>query len=135
MTIDQRWDAWKLIDNGGSPEKEIIAEKPAVKSASEQRCWKDQKGIELISCKRQPGNLLISRHACETRYLLSLKDEKNTPSDVFGMVRKSGLDICRNCPEGSISFKNSEKRTASFSRNLKPAVRTRPGKVALLKPE
>lgn len=126
------WDAWKLIDDGISPGKKIVDEKPAVKSVSEERSWEGQKGIELISCKRQPGNLLISRHACRKRYLLSLSDEKNTPSDVFGMVRKSGLDICRNCPEGRISFKNSEKRTASFGRN---ALRTRSVKAALLKPE
>lgn len=82
--------------------------------------------IELISCKRQPGNLRITRSACEKRYLLSLREENETPSDVFGMVRKNGLDICRNCPEGRARFKNSEKRTAPLSRHLKPALRMSP---------
>ncbi len=87
-------------------------------------------GIELIRCKRQPGNLLISRHACHQRYLMSLEDGRNIPNDVFGMLRKTGLEICRNCPEGHISFKTSEKRTAPYSRKLKPAVR--PGPVEAL---
>jgi len=127
---------WTIEKELGGPQgKEEAHERTAVKSTRKMGSCADPKGIELIWCKRQPGNLLISKHACGKRYLLSLRDGKHIPNDVFGMVRKSGLDICKNCPEGRIVFKNSEKRTVPFSRNFEPAVRMGPGKVTLLKPE
>lgn len=72
-----------------------------------------QGGIQLIRCRRQPGNLLISRYACGKRYLLAQADGKRIHNDVFGMVRKSSLSICRNCPEGRISAKGSERQHSS----------------------
>ncbi|MBW1730917.1 MAG: hypothetical protein JRH08_11195 [Deltaproteobacteria bacterium] len=61
---------------------------------------RDREGLELITCKRQPGNLRISKYACALRYRKSLNMEQEIPDDEFGMVLKHGLEICRGCPRG-----------------------------------
>ena len=60
----------------------------------------EQVSLELIQCKRQPGRLRISPHACALRYLMAQKGKPEVPNDEFGMARKAGLDICRECPDG-----------------------------------
>jgi len=61
---------------------------------------RDKEGLELISCKRQPGNLRITKYACALRYKKSLRMEEEIPDDEFGLIIKHGLERCRNCPRG-----------------------------------
>jgi hypothetical protein len=68
----------------------------------------DSACLELINCTRQRGRLRISKHACALRYLLAQKRDLRFPEDEFGMARKAGLEICRNCSEGR-SYANVEK--------------------------
>ncbi len=56
--------------------------------------------LELMECKRQPGRLRLSRQACARRYLMAQKVKPEIPNDEFGMARKAGLSICRDCPDG-----------------------------------
>ena len=62
-------------------------------------------GLDLIRCRRQPGNLHITRHACALRYLLSRKTASVPPTNEFEMARKLGLDKCRSCPLGRLYAK------------------------------
>ncbi|MBW2023409.1 MAG: hypothetical protein JRI51_11245 [Deltaproteobacteria bacterium] len=64
------------------------------------RSTKDNEGLELITCKRQPGNLRITKYACALRYEKSLRMEDEIPDDEFGMIIKHGLERCRDCPRG-----------------------------------
>ncbi|GEM_PF-613894 len=61
---------------------------------------RDREGLELITCKRQPGNLRISKYACALRYKKSLRMQEEIPDDEFGMIIKHGLERCRDCPRG-----------------------------------
>ena len=57
--------------------------------------------LELIPCPRQPGNLRISKHACALRYCEAQRVKKyNTYGYGFAFIQKSGLEICRTCPDG-----------------------------------
>jgi len=64
------------------------------------RSTKENEGLELITCKRQPGNLRITKYACALRYQKSLRMEDEIPDDEFGMIIKHGLERCRDCPRG-----------------------------------
>ena len=64
------------------------------------RSTKENEGLELITCKRQPGNLRITKYACALRYEKSLRMEDEIPDDEFGMIIKHGLERCRDCPRG-----------------------------------
>ncbi len=68
----------------------------------------DRACLDLITCTRQRGRLRISKHACALRYLLAQKRDLRLAEDEFGMARKAGLEICRNCSEGR-SYANAEK--------------------------
>lgn len=61
---------------------------------------REKEGLELITCKRQPGNLRITKYACALRYKKSLHMEEEIPDDEFGMIIKHGLERCRDCPRG-----------------------------------
>jgi hypothetical protein len=61
---------------------------------------RDREGLELITCKRQPGNLRITKYACALRYKKSLRMQEEIPDDEFGMIIKHGLERCRDCPRG-----------------------------------
>ena len=61
---------------------------------------REKEGLELITCKRQPGNLRITKYACALRYKKSLRMEEEIPDDEFGMIVKHGLERCRDCPRG-----------------------------------
>ncbi|RLB40206.1 MAG: hypothetical protein DRH12_10385 [Deltaproteobacteria bacterium] len=61
---------------------------------------RDNEGLELITCKRQPGNLRITKYACALRYRKSLRMDDEIPDDEFGMIIKHGLERCRDCPRG-----------------------------------
>jgi len=65
--------------------------------------------LELIECGRQPGRLRISRHSCALRYLMAQKGRPEIPNDEFGMARKAGLEICRNCPDGRLNARWRER--------------------------
>lgn len=80
----------------------------------------EQATLELILCMRQPGRLRISKHACALRYLLAHKGNITYSDDEFGMARKAGLEICRNCPEGRIHSKAQRKRGRSTSSRMIP---------------
>lgn len=60
----------------------------------------EQATMELLECTRQPGRLRISRHACALRHLMAQKGKPEGVNDEFGMARRAGLDICRECPDG-----------------------------------
>jgi hypothetical protein len=57
-------------------------------------------GIELILCPRQPGKLWISKEACALRYLKAQGIRRKRSARSIGMVQRSGLEICRTCPDG-----------------------------------
>jgi hypothetical protein len=65
----------------------------------------EQASLDLIECTQQPGRLRISRQACTLRFLMAQKGKPEFSNDEFGMARKAGLDICRNCAEGRVRAK------------------------------
>lgn len=70
----------------------------------------EQAGLGLIECTHQPGRLRISKHACALRYLMAQKEKPALPDDEFGMARKAGLAICKDCPEGRIRAKGLKSK-------------------------
>ena len=79
-------------------------------AGSPQHAELEQVEFELIVCPRQPGRLRISRNACALRYLMSKRGKSAFPNDEFGMARKAGLDICRNCPDGQLNAQTLKKK-------------------------
>jgi hypothetical protein len=70
----------------------------------------EQVSLELVQCTHQPGRLRISRHACALRYLMAQRGKPSLPDDEFGMARKAGLAICKDCDEGRIRAEGLKKR-------------------------
>jgi len=110
-------------DLGVRSERESPEENREETEFEEMPSGPGQGGIELIRCKRQPGNLLISRYACGRRYLLARENGKRIFNDVFGMVRRSSLEICRTCPEGRIISGVQGRKAASSGKKRMSAER------------
>ena len=70
----------------------------------------EQASLDLIECTRQPGRLRISREACALRFLMARKGKPEFPNDEFGLARKAGLDICRDCAEGRVRSKGRRRK-------------------------
>ena len=90
---------------------------------------RDKEGLELITCKRQPGNLRITKYACALRYRKSLRMQEEIPDDEFGMIIKHGLERCRDCPRGKryaevLLAQEATGRQAGRRRRGRPAIRS-----------
>lgn len=93
------------------------------------RSTRDKEGLELITCKRQPGNLRITKYACALRYRKSLRMEEEIPDDEFGMIIKHGLERCRDCPRGKryaevLLAQDASGRRTGRRRRGRPPVRS-----------
>ena len=93
------------------------------------RSTRDKEGLELITCKRQPGNLRITKYACALRYRKSLRMDEEIPDDEFGMIIKHGLERCRDCPRGKryaevLLAQEAPGRQTGRRRRGRPAIRS-----------
>jgi len=63
--------------------------------------WLAQNRDSMIDCPRQPGNLVISKHACRKRHKASLDpNPKIYSEDFFKYSLLQGLSLCRDCRIG-----------------------------------
>jgi hypothetical protein len=69
-------------------------------AVAQQSVKKKALGIELTLCPRQPGKLWISKEACALRYLKAQGIRGKRSARSIGIVQRSGLELCRTCPEG-----------------------------------
>ena len=58
--------------------------------------------LEMILCRRQPGNLRILKRSCAQRYLKAHQIGQNTSARNVGVIQRWGFEICRSCPEGRL---------------------------------
>ena len=74
-------------------------------SADEYKHAVESSGVELTVCRRQPGKLKITGYACALRYQMAQNGNASYSPDEFGVARKTGLMICRDCPQGRMNAK------------------------------
>ena len=75
------------------------------RSAEECKQAVESSGVELTVCHRQPGKLKITGYACALRHQMALNGNASYSPDEFGVARKTGLMICKDCPQGRMNVK------------------------------
>jgi hypothetical protein len=75
------------------------------------RQWLARNQSKMISCPYQPGQLMISKHACSKRHLTARQEnyEDLLKGDLFNYSYKSGLVRCRECPIGKKLILQSQR--------------------------
>ncbi len=71
--------------------------------------WLSKNFNEIIECPQQPGNLKISKQACQKRFqaAMRIRFDNNAQDDLFIYCVKQGLLKCKDCTMIGKSSKTS----------------------------